>query len=192
MGLTLITSLPLIVAMLLAFEDGDMTGIGSCGSPECIDQWVVALSLRRGCSKKHFICSGCPLNHYAFAYAFCICMEYCIWFFCQMREAQKSLELHGVKSIILIWLIVNVQMWLGGRVNFWLQICKWSVIVHACQNCLDYGRVGRCKHSIVLGEVKCFSDHRMIVYWRGCSVGLRWPPAMPYTSIYLALHRFAF
>ena len=38
MGLTLITSLPLIVAMLLAFEDGDMTGIGSCGSPECIDQ----------------------------------------------------------------------------------------------------------------------------------------------------------
>ena len=38
MGLTLITSLPLIVAMLFAFEDGDMTGIGSCGSPECIDQ----------------------------------------------------------------------------------------------------------------------------------------------------------
>ena len=38
MGLTLITSLPLIVVMLLAFEDGDMTGIGSCGTPECIDQ----------------------------------------------------------------------------------------------------------------------------------------------------------
>ena len=38
MGLTLITSLPLIVIMLLAFEDGDMTGIGSCGTPECIDQ----------------------------------------------------------------------------------------------------------------------------------------------------------
>ena len=38
MGLTLITSLPLIVLMLLAFEDGDMTGIGSCGTPECIDQ----------------------------------------------------------------------------------------------------------------------------------------------------------
>ena len=38
MGLTLITSLPLIVAMLLAFEDGDMTGVGSCGSRDCIDQ----------------------------------------------------------------------------------------------------------------------------------------------------------
>ena len=38
MGLTLITSLPLIVVMFLAFEDGDMTGIGSCGTPECIDQ----------------------------------------------------------------------------------------------------------------------------------------------------------
>ena len=38
MGLTLITSLPLIVVMLLAFEDGDMTGIGSCGTPEGIDQ----------------------------------------------------------------------------------------------------------------------------------------------------------
>ena len=38
MGLTLITSLPLIVAMLLAFEDGDMTGIGNCGTPKCIDQ----------------------------------------------------------------------------------------------------------------------------------------------------------
>ena len=38
MGLTLITSLPLIVVMLLAVEDGDMTGIGSCGTPECIDQ----------------------------------------------------------------------------------------------------------------------------------------------------------
>ena len=38
MGLTLITSLPLLVVMLLAFEDGDMTGIGSCGTPECIDQ----------------------------------------------------------------------------------------------------------------------------------------------------------
>ena len=38
MGLTLITSLPLIVVMLLAFEDGDMTGIGSCGTADCIDQ----------------------------------------------------------------------------------------------------------------------------------------------------------
>ena len=38
MGLTLITSLPLIVVMLLAFEDGDMTGVGSCGTPDCIDQ----------------------------------------------------------------------------------------------------------------------------------------------------------
>ena len=38
MGLTIVSFLPLIVAMLLAFEDGDMTGIGSCGSPECIDQ----------------------------------------------------------------------------------------------------------------------------------------------------------
>ena len=37
-GLTLISLLPLIIAMLWAFEDGDMTGIGSCGSPECIDQ----------------------------------------------------------------------------------------------------------------------------------------------------------
>lgn len=38
MGLTLVSSLPLIVAMLLAFEDGDMTGVGSCGSRDCIDQ----------------------------------------------------------------------------------------------------------------------------------------------------------
>ena len=38
MGLTLITSLPLIVAMLLAFEDGDMTGVGSCGTRDCVDQ----------------------------------------------------------------------------------------------------------------------------------------------------------
>ena len=38
MGLTLITSLPLIVVMLLAFEDGDMTGVGSCGTRDCIDQ----------------------------------------------------------------------------------------------------------------------------------------------------------
>ena len=37
-GLTLISLLPLIIAMLWAFEDGDMTGIGSCGSPECVDQ----------------------------------------------------------------------------------------------------------------------------------------------------------
>ena len=29
-----------------------------------------------------------------------------------------------------------------------------------CQNCLDYGRVGKCKHSTVLGEVKCFSDRQ--------------------------------
>ena len=38
MGLTIVSSLPLTVAMFLAFEDGDMTGIGSCGTPECIDQ----------------------------------------------------------------------------------------------------------------------------------------------------------
>ena len=37
-GLTLISLLPLIIAMLWAFEDGDMTGIGSCGTPKCIDQ----------------------------------------------------------------------------------------------------------------------------------------------------------
>ena len=37
-GLTLASLLPLIVAMLLAFEDGDMTGIGSCGTIDCIDQ----------------------------------------------------------------------------------------------------------------------------------------------------------
>ena len=38
MGLTFISLLPLIVAMLWAFEDGDMTGIGSCGTRNCIDQ----------------------------------------------------------------------------------------------------------------------------------------------------------
>ena len=38
MGLTVVSFLPLIVAMLLAFEDGDMTGVGSCGSRVCIDQ----------------------------------------------------------------------------------------------------------------------------------------------------------
>ena len=38
MGLTFVSLLPLIVAMLLAFEDGDMTGVGSCGAPDCIDQ----------------------------------------------------------------------------------------------------------------------------------------------------------
>ena len=38
MGLTFISLLPLIVAMLWAFEDGDMTGVGSCGSRDCIDQ----------------------------------------------------------------------------------------------------------------------------------------------------------
>ena len=38
MGLTIVSSLPLTVAMLLAFEDGDMTGIGSCGTRDCIDQ----------------------------------------------------------------------------------------------------------------------------------------------------------
>jgi len=32
------SSLPLIAAMLLAFEDGDMIGIGSCGTRDCIDQ----------------------------------------------------------------------------------------------------------------------------------------------------------
>ena len=37
-GLTIASLLPLIVAMLLAFNDGDMTGIGSCGTPKCIDQ----------------------------------------------------------------------------------------------------------------------------------------------------------
>ena len=37
-GLTIVSLLPLIVAMLLAFEDGDMMGSGSCGTPECIDQ----------------------------------------------------------------------------------------------------------------------------------------------------------
>ena len=38
MGLTFISLLPLIVAMLWAFEEGDMTGIGSCGTRDCIDQ----------------------------------------------------------------------------------------------------------------------------------------------------------
>ena len=38
MGLTVISFLPLIIAMLLAFEDGDMTGVGSCGTRYCIDQ----------------------------------------------------------------------------------------------------------------------------------------------------------
>ena len=38
MGLTIVSFLPLIVAMLLAFEDGDMTGVGSCGTRDCIDQ----------------------------------------------------------------------------------------------------------------------------------------------------------
>ena len=38
MGLTFISLLPLIVAMLWAFEDGDMTGIGNCGTRDCIDQ----------------------------------------------------------------------------------------------------------------------------------------------------------
>ena len=38
MGLTIVSSLPLTVAMFLAFEDGDMTGIGSCGTRDCIDQ----------------------------------------------------------------------------------------------------------------------------------------------------------
>ena len=37
-GLTLIALLTLIVALIWAFEDSDMTGIGSCGTPECIDQ----------------------------------------------------------------------------------------------------------------------------------------------------------
>ena len=37
-GLTIASLLPLIVAMLLAFEDGDMTGVGSCGTRNCIDQ----------------------------------------------------------------------------------------------------------------------------------------------------------
>ena len=37
-GLTIASLLPLIVAMLLAFDDGDMTGIGSCGTIDCIDQ----------------------------------------------------------------------------------------------------------------------------------------------------------
>ena len=38
MGLTIVSFLPLIVAMLLAFEDGDITGVGSCGTRDCIDQ----------------------------------------------------------------------------------------------------------------------------------------------------------
>ena len=38
MGLTTVSLLPLIVAMFLAFEDGDMTGVGSCGTRDCIDQ----------------------------------------------------------------------------------------------------------------------------------------------------------
>ena len=37
-GLTLIALLTLIFALIWAFEDSDMTGIGSCGTPECIDQ----------------------------------------------------------------------------------------------------------------------------------------------------------
>ena len=38
MGLTFISLLPLIVATLWALEDGGMTGIGSCGTRNCIDQ----------------------------------------------------------------------------------------------------------------------------------------------------------
>ena len=34
MGLTFISLLPLIVAMLWAFEDGDMIGVESCGTIE--------------------------------------------------------------------------------------------------------------------------------------------------------------
>ena len=37
-GLTIASLLPLIVAMLLAFDEVDMTGIGSCGTIDCIDQ----------------------------------------------------------------------------------------------------------------------------------------------------------
>ena len=37
-GLTLISLIALIAALIWAFEDGDMKGIGSCGTPECIDQ----------------------------------------------------------------------------------------------------------------------------------------------------------
>ena len=38
MGLTFISLLPLLVATLWALEDGDMTGIGSCGTRDCTDQ----------------------------------------------------------------------------------------------------------------------------------------------------------
>ena len=37
-GLTILTFLPLIIAMLWAFDDGGMAGIGSCGTADCIDQ----------------------------------------------------------------------------------------------------------------------------------------------------------
>ena len=38
MGLTFFTLLPLIVVMLLAFDNVDMTGVGNCGTADCIDQ----------------------------------------------------------------------------------------------------------------------------------------------------------
>ena len=37
-GLTILTFLPLIIAMLWAFDDGGMAGIGNCGTADCIDQ----------------------------------------------------------------------------------------------------------------------------------------------------------
>ena len=37
-GLTLFTLMAFLIIIILIVPDGDMTGIGSCGTPECIDQ----------------------------------------------------------------------------------------------------------------------------------------------------------
>ena len=101
-GMVIATSIVLMFLLIWFIDEhGDMTGIGSCGSVDCIDQWVVAISLSRAWSIKYFICSGCPLSHCAFAYAFCICMEYYIWSFFQMREVLRTQDQNGVRSIIL-------------------------------------------------------------------------------------------
>ena len=36
--LTIFTMIAFVFIMLWVFEDSDMTGIGSCGSPDCVDQ----------------------------------------------------------------------------------------------------------------------------------------------------------
>jgi hypothetical protein len=36
--LTIFTMIAFVFVILWVFEDSDMTGIGSCGSPDCVDQ----------------------------------------------------------------------------------------------------------------------------------------------------------